>query len=81
MKERSRENSHIIHELSSNHDTGNQEPMRIEGADGQRGLALREPVKVDEGNNEARWAAIGILEDPLKVTLDGNVGPCEAMEG
>ena len=55
--------------------------MRIEGAEGQRGLALREPVKVDEGNNEARWAAIGILEDPLKVTLDGNGGPCEAMKG
>lgn len=73
-------NSQIIHELSSNHDTGNQKPMHIEGIDGQRGLALREPVEVNEGYNEAGRAAIGVFEDPLKVTLDGNGGPGETME-
>lgn len=55
--------------------------MHIEGVHGQRGLALTEPAKVDEGHDEARGAAIGVLEDPPKVTLDGNGRPCEAMEG
>ena len=46
--------------------------MNIEGVDGRRGLALREPVEVNEGNNEAGRTAIGVLEDPLKVTMNGN---------
>lgn len=54
--------------------------MHIERIDGQQGLLLRETVKINVGNNETRWATIGILEDPLKVALDGDGRPCEAME-
>lgn len=44
--------------------------MHIEGVDGQRGLPLSETIKIDICNNEARWTAVGILEDSLKVALN-----------
>lgn len=54
--------------------------MHIERIDGQQGLLLRESVEINIGNNETRWTTIGILEDPLKVALDRDGRPCEAME-
>lgn len=54
--------------------------MHIERIDGQQGLLLRETVEINVGNDETRWATIGILEDPLKVALDGDVRLREAME-
>lgn len=44
--------------------------MDIEGIDGQQWLHLSEPVEVDVGDDEARWAAIGVIEDPLEVAVD-----------
>lgn len=54
--------------------------MDIERIDGQQGLPLRESVEINIGNDEARRATIGVLEDPLKVALDGDGGPGEAVE-
>ena len=71
---------HVIHELGSNHDTGDDQPMNIEGIDGQRWLPLREPIEIDIGDNIAGGAAIGILEDPLQVALDGDGGSGQTME-
>lgn len=54
--------------------------MDIEGIDGQQWLRLSEAVEVDVGNDEARGAAICVLEDPLEVAVDCNGGCGEAVE-
>jgi hypothetical protein len=54
--------------------------VNIERIDGQQGLLLRESVKINIGNNETRWTTIGVLEDPLKVALDGDGRPCKTVE-
>lgn len=75
------ENLHVIHELCRDQNASNEQAMNIERIDGQQGLALRESVEINVGNDEARGATIGVLEDPLKVALDGDGGPGEAVEG
>jgi hypothetical protein len=74
------ENLHVIHELCRDQYTGNEQAMNIERIDGQRGLPLRESVEINVGNDEARRATIGVLEDPFEVALDGDGGPGEAVE-
>lgn len=73
-------NLHIIHELSGDHDTGNEETMYVEGVNGQQWLPLSEAVEVHVGHNEARRATVGVLEDPLEVAVDGDSGPGQPME-
>jgi len=74
------ENLHVIHELCRDQYTGNEQAMNIERIDGQRGLPLRESVEINVGNDEARRATIGVLEDPFEVALDGDGGLCHALE-
>ncbi|KAE8676800.1 hypothetical protein F3Y22_tig00111582pilonHSYRG01212 [Hibiscus syriacus] len=40
-------NLHIIHELGSNHDARNKQPMNVERIDGQRGLPLSKPIEIN----------------------------------
>ena len=54
--------------------------MHVEGVDGKGGLSLSESIEVDVGNDEARGVAVGVLEDSLKVALNWDVWPCQAME-
>lgn len=54
--------------------------MHVERIDGQKGLPLRESVEINICNDETRGATIGVLEDPLKVGLDGDGGPSEAVK-
>ena len=54
--------------------------MHVEGVDGQRGLSLSESIEVDVGDDEAWRAAIRVLEDSLKIALNWDVWPCQAME-
>ena len=70
MRRKSELNLHIIHELGGDHDTSNEQTMYIKGINRQQWLPLREPVKVDIGNNKARRATVCVLEDPLKVAMD-----------
>lgn len=72
--------SHVIHEFGSHHDTGDEEAMDIQRIDRQSGLALGEPIEVNVSDNEARWAAIGVLQNPVKIVVDGDVGAGEAVE-
>lgn len=44
--------------------------MHVEGVDGKGGLSLSESVEVDVGDDEARGAAVGVLEDSLKVAMN-----------
>lgn len=71
---------HIIHELCGDHDAGDEEAVDVKGVDGQGGLAVGEAVEVNVGDDEAGGAAIGVLEDPLEVALDGDAGAGEAVE-
>lgn len=49
--------------------------MNVEGIDGQRRLPLSKAIEINVCNNEARWAAIGVLENSLQVALDGDGRP------
>lgn len=44
--------------------------MNIEGIDGERGVALREAIEVDVGDNVAGRAAVSILENSVEIALD-----------
>lgn len=76
----SEENIHVIHELHRDQDASNEQAMHVERIDGQKGLALRESVEINIGNDEARGATIGVLENPLEVGLDGDGWPGKAMK-
>lgn len=41
----------VVHELGGDQDAGDEQAVHIEGVDGERWLALREPVKVDVGDH------------------------------
>lgn len=71
---------YVIHELCRDQDAGDEQAVDIEGIDGQQWLRLSEAVEVDVGNDEARGAAICVLEDPLEVAVDCNGGCGEAVE-
>ncbi|CAN6566045.1 unnamed protein product [Malus baccata var. baccata] len=60
----------IVHELCRDQDAGDEQAMDIKGIDQQQWLHLSEPVEVDVGDDKARWATIGVLEDPLEVAMD-----------
>uniref|UniRef100_A0A803P320 Uncharacterized protein n=1 Tax=Cannabis sativa TaxID=3483 RepID=A0A803P320_CANSA len=70
----------IVHELGGDHDTGDEQAMNIKGVNGQQWLTLSKTIKINISNDEARRATIGVLEDPLKVGVDGNGGSGKAME-
>ena len=55
--------------------------MNIEGINGQRRVALSEPIKINISHDEAAGAAISVLKYPLQVGLDRNGGLCQAMKG
>lgn len=74
------ENLHVIHELCRDQNTSYEQPMDIERIDWQQRLPLCESVEINIGDDEARGATIGVLEDPLKIALDGDGGRGEAME-
>lgn len=63
-------NLRVIQELCSNHDTGDKQAMNIEGIDGQGGLPLNEPIKINIRNNETSRATICILENSFKIALN-----------
>lgn len=54
--------------------------MNIEGIDGEGGLPLSETIEIDVSDNEARRAAIGVLEDSLEVAMNRDRRSGQAME-
>lgn len=70
----------MIHEFGREHDAGDEEAVDVERSNGGGGVALREAVEVHVCNNVAAWAAVCILEDPLKVALDADAWPAHPME-
>ena len=71
---------HVVHELGGEHDAGDEQAVDVEGVDGQRGLSAGEAVEVSVGHNEARRAAVGVLEDPPQVAVDGDRRPRQPLE-
>lgn len=65
---------HIVHELGSNQDTSNDQPMNIPRIYRHRRLPLHEPIQINIRDNETRRATIRILKDPLKITMDRDGG-------
>ncbi|KAM1048679.1 hypothetical protein FF1_027777 [Malus domestica] len=49
---------------------GDRQAVNIEIIHGQQWLHLGETVEIYVGDDESRWAPIGVLEDPLKVAVD-----------
>ncbi|KAM1175343.1 hypothetical protein ACFX2I_027745 [Malus domestica] len=49
---------------------GDRQAENIEIINGQQWLHLGETVEIYVGDDESRWAPVGVLEDPLKVVVD-----------
>lgn len=74
QEDQEKSNLHIVHELCRDQDAGNEQAMNVEGINRKQRLSLREAVEVNVGNDEARRAAICVLEDPLEVALQRDCG-------
>lgn len=54
--------------------------MNVEGVEGKHGVFVHEAIQVNVGDDEARRAAVCILEDPLHVAAYGDGGATQAVE-
>lgn len=54
--------------------------MDIQGGDEGMGVSMEEPVDVNEANNEARRAAIGVLVYSLQVLQYADAGRSHSLE-
>lgn len=60
----------VVKEFGSDHDTSDQQAMDIEGREKEAGIFLNDAIQIDDGQDEAFRAAVGIFHEPFQIGLD-----------
>lgn len=60
----------VVKELCSDHDASDEQAMDIERGEEEAGILLNDAIQIDDGQDEALRAAVGILHEPFQIGLD-----------